>query len=41
MAKKKTKEPAVKRPALDDSVEILSAGVVQETLITDTLEQNL
>ena len=40
MAKKKTKEPAVKRPALDDSVEILSAGVVQETLITDTLEQN-
>ena len=40
MAKKKTKEPAVKRPALDDSVEILSAGVVQETLITDTLQQN-
>ena len=40
MAKKKTKEPAVKRRCLDDSVEILSAGVVQETPITDTLEQN-
>ena len=40
MAKKKTKEPAVKRRGLDDSVEILSAGVVQETPITDTLEQN-
>ncbi len=40
MAKKKTKEPAAKRRVLDDSVEILSAGVVQETLITDTLEQN-
>lgn len=40
MAKKKTKEPAVKRQTLDDSVEILSAGVVQETPITETLEQN-
>lgn len=40
MAKKKTKEPAVKRRGLDDSVEILSAGVVQETSITDTLQQN-
>ena len=40
MAKKKTKEPAVKRRGLDDSVEILSAGVVRETPITDTLEQN-
>ncbi|MBR4036152.1 MAG: topoisomerase IV, partial [Oscillospiraceae bacterium] len=40
MAKKKTKEPAAKRRGLDDSVEILSAGVVMETPITDTLEQN-
>ena len=40
MAKKKTKEPSVKRRGLDDSVEILSAGVIQETAITDTLEQN-
>ncbi|MBQ8604086.1 MAG: topoisomerase IV [Oscillospiraceae bacterium] len=40
MAKKKTKQPAVKRPGLDDSVEILSAGEVMETAITDTLEQN-
>jgi len=40
MAKKKTKQPAVKRPGLDDSVEILSAGEVVETAITDTLEQN-
>ena len=40
MAKKKTKEPAAKRRGLDDSVEILSAGVVMETPITDTLQQN-
>ena len=40
MAKKKTKQPAINRRGLDDSVEILSAGVVQETPITDTLEQN-
>ena len=40
MAKKKTKEPAVRSRGLDDSVEILSAGVVQETPITDTLQQN-
>ena len=40
MAKKKTKEPAVRSRGLDDSVEILSAGVVQETPITETLEQN-
>ena len=40
MAKKKTKEPAAKGRGLDDSVEILSAGVVMETPITDTLEQN-
>ncbi len=40
MAKKKTKEVIKKRPGLDDSVEILSAGEVVEEAITDTLEQN-
>lgn len=40
MAKKKTKQTAAKRPGLDDSVEILSAGEVVEEAITDTLEQN-
>jgi len=40
MAKKKTKQTVARRPGLDDSVEILSAGEVMETAITDTLEQN-
>ncbi len=40
MARKKEKQPAAKRPGLDDSVEILSAGEVIEEAITDTLEQN-
>ena len=40
MAKKKTKQIVTKRPGLDDSVEILSAGEVVEEAITDTLEQN-
>ncbi len=40
MAKKKTKQAVARRPGLDDSVEILSAGEVMETAITDTLEQN-
>ncbi|MBR5520687.1 MAG: topoisomerase IV [Oscillospiraceae bacterium] len=40
MAKKKTKQPAAQHTGLDDKVEILSAGEVVETAITDTLEQN-
>ena len=41
MAKKKAKKtPVTSRPGLDGSVEILSAGEVVETAITDTLEQN-
>ena len=40
MARKK-QEPKVKtRPTLGDKVEIADAGIVQETSITDTLEQN-
>ena len=41
MARKKEKKTsAASRPGLDGSVEILSAGEVMETAITDTLEQN-
>lgn len=41
MAKNKSKKvSASHRPELGDSVEILSAGEVVETAITDTLEQN-
>lgn len=41
MAKKKTtKKAAPKRPELGDSVEITGAGIVQESYITQTLEQN-
>ncbi len=40
MAKKKTEKKVNTRPGLDDSVEILSAGEIVESAITDTLEQN-
>ena len=42
MAKKPTKKrtPAPARPQLGDGVEILSAGVVLRTPITETLETN-
>lgn len=41
MAKRKTtKKAAPKRPEMGDSVEIAGAGIVQESYITETLEQN-
>ena len=40
MAKKREKKTAPARPQLGDNVEILSAGEVIETPITDTLETN-
>lgn len=40
MAKKKTKQPKTARPQLGDHVEILDAGVVVQTNITDSLKKN-
>ena len=40
MAKRKEKKIAPARPQLGDNVEILSAGTVLESPITDTLETN-
>ena len=40
MAKRKEKKIIAARPQLGDNVEILSAGEVLESPITDTLETN-
>jgi len=40
MAKRKEKKLTPARPQLGDNVEILSAGEVLESAITDTLETN-
>ena len=40
MAKKKEKKLTPARPQLGDNVEILSAGEILESTITDTLEVN-
>ena len=40
MAKRKEKRLTPARPQLGDNVEILSAGEVLESAITDTLETN-
>ena len=40
MAKKQPKKIAPARPQLGDGVEILDAGVVLQTPITETLEKN-
>lgn len=40
MAKKKAEPKKKNRPELGDHVEIVDAGIVVETLITETLEQN-
>ena len=40
MAKKQTKRAAPARPQLGDNVEILDAGVVIQSPITETLEKN-
>ena len=40
MAKRKEKKIIAARPQLGDNVEILSAGEVLESAITDTLETN-
>ena len=40
MAKKREKKTAPARPQLGDNVEILSAGEIIESPITETLETN-
>ena len=40
MAKKQTKRATPARPQLGDNVEILDAGVVIQSPITETLEKN-